>query len=538
MSRSMTRRRFMSQTLGVIGGTMVAGELLPLLAEAAQRKQILRVAVDKDFASLRPDIWAGDTNYMLKRLIYTTPLLWGVSKQSDGTLMYDENHFEMVLATSYTLSEDRQTIEFAIRPDAKFANGDPITAQTVKASYGWHLDNRGPGSGQLKVNGLPSADHIEVVDDHTVRLRLDRPVAWGLIGNALLISCSIVHVQEIMKHATTDDPFGTKWLETHTIESGPFMIDQWERGAMMSLVPNPHFFQPPALERIILQVVPDASTRRIVLERGDVDFATQIATKDIPDLQKVDGVKAISYPSTRGWWLGMTWRKAPFNDMHVRRAIAWAMPYETILQVVTHGLAERLRSCVPNNVSGYAEGLWPYETDMEKARAELAQSVAPNGFSVIMPVYAGDALDEETSVMIKEALAPLGINITLQKMPIGQKNSLLVQKQVDMAVYTWRPWVTDAGYFIYWNWLPESFSNYWSYRNAEAQDIGNEAITMVVGSSERNAKLRRFQEIVNGDVGLVPLFTQFDNVTMREHVQGYVYYPDMAHFLAKLHIST
>ena len=202
MSRSITRRRFISQTLGVIGGTMVAGELLPLLAEAAQRKQILRVAVDKDFASLRPDIWAGDTNYMLKRLIYTTPLLWGVSKQSDGTLMYDENHFEMVLATSYTLSEDRQTIEFAIRPDAKFANGDPITAQTVKASYGWHLDNRGPGSGQLKVNGLPSADHIEVVDDHTVRLRLDRPVAWGLIGNALLISCSIIHAQEIMKHGT------------------------------------------------------------------------------------------------------------------------------------------------------------------------------------------------------------------------------------------------------------------------------------------------------------------------------------------------
>src|SRR5688572_23468132 len=115
------------------------------------------------------------------------------------------------------------------------------------------------------------------------------------------------------------------------------MIDKWEHGTMMSLVPNPHFFRPPALERIILQVVPDASTRQIVLERGDVDFATQIATKDIPDLQKVDGVKAISYPSTRGWWLGMTWRKAPFNDMHVRRAIAWATSYETILKVVTHG---------------------------------------------------------------------------------------------------------------------------------------------------------------------------------------------------------
>jgi peptide/nickel transport system substrate-binding protein len=192
---------------------------------------------------------------------------------------------------------------------------------------------------------------------------------------------------------------------------------------------------------------------------------------------------------------------------------------------------------VPNNVSGYVDDLWPYETDMAKARAELAQSVAPSGFSVTMPVYAGDALDEETNVLIKETLAPLGIKVTLQKMPTAQKNSLLVQKQVDMAVYTWRPWVTDAGYFIYWNWLPDSFSNYWSYSNAEAQTLGNEAVTMAVGSPERQTKLRRFQEIVNADVGLIPLFTQFDNVTMRENVAGYVYYPDKAPLLSKLYLD-
>ena len=144
----------------------------------------------------------------------------------------------------------------------------------------------------------------------TVRLHLDRPVAWGLIGNALLSSSSIVHAREILKHATADDPYGTKWLETKTIESGPFIIENWQKGAMMSLVPNPHAFQPAKLERIILQIIPDASTRRIVLERGDIDFATQIATKDIPDLRKVSGVKVLSYPSARGWWLGMTWNKA------------------------------------------------------------------------------------------------------------------------------------------------------------------------------------------------------------------------------------
>ena len=120
----------------------------------------------------------------------------------------------------------------------------------------------------------------------------------------------------------------------------------------MSLVPNPHAFQPAKLERIILQIIPDASTRRIVLERGDIDFAVHIATKDIPDLRKVSGVKVfrIPVPGDGGW---NDLEQGPFNNIHFRRAMAWAMPYETLLQVVTQGLAERSRSCVPNNISGY-----------------------------------------------------------------------------------------------------------------------------------------------------------------------------------------
>jgi peptide/nickel transport system substrate-binding protein len=536
MPTEVTRRRFVCQTLGVLGGTMVAGELLPLLAAAAKRKQVLRVAVERDFESLRPDISAGFTNAMLKRLIYTTPLLWGTKQRADGALIYDLDTIEPLLVTAYKISEDRQLIEFALRPNAKFANGDPLDAPALKDSCAWLYANGGSGGNQLKVNGLPSAERIEVVDAVTVRLHLDRPVAWGVSGNALL-GTSIVHAKAILRHATADDPFGIKWLETKTVESGPFVIEHWQKGAMMSLVPNPHAFQPPRLERVILQVVPDASTRRIVLERGDVDFALHIATKDIPDLRKVSGIKVASYPCAWGWWLGMTWRKAPFNNIHFRRAVAWAIPYETLLQVVTQGLAERLRSGVPNHLNGYVGDFWPYETSLEKARQELAQAQVPDGFSITVPVSAGDLFDEESTVLIKESLDQLGIKLTLQKMPIGQKRSLMLQKQVDMAVYDWRPWIPDVGYFIYWHWLADSFWNCWGYVNPEAQALGNEAITMVDGSAERHAKLRRFQEIVNGDVGLVPLFSQFDTVTMRENVQGHVAYPDGLPVLSKLSLE-
>jgi len=122
-------------------------------------------------------------------------------------------------------------------------------------------------------------------------------------------------------------------------------------------------------------------------------------------------------------------------------------------------------------------------------------------------------------------------------MPIGQKRSLLVKRQVDMAVYDFRPWVPDIGYFIYWNWLPDSLSNFWGYVNSEAQALGNEAITMAADAPERQAKLRRFQEIINAEVGTIPLFTEFDNIVMRDNVQGYVSYPDGIAFLPKLYLE-
>ena len=147
-------------------------------------------------------------------------------------------------------------------------------------------------------------------------------------------------------------------------------------------------------------------------------------------------------------------------------------------------------------------------------------SQVPDGFTVTVPVSSGDLFDEEATVLIKESLAQLGIKLTIQKMPLGQKRTLMTKKQVDMAVYDLRPWVPDAGYFIYWNWLPESFRNCWGYVNPEAQTLGNEAITMAIGSPERQAKLRRFQEIVNGDIGLIPLFSEFENVVTRENVRA------------------
>jgi ABC-type transport system substrate-binding protein len=152
----------------VIGGALVTGDIWPMLAEAAKRKQVLRVAIERDIETLRPELSSGDTVNLLRRLIYTTPIRWGTKPPPDGSLTYDPDTIEGRLVIAHTISEDRQTIEFTLRPHAKFANGDGIDAQALKDSYAMHIANRGPGASQLKVSGLPSADRIEVVDDESV----------------------------------------------------------------------------------------------------------------------------------------------------------------------------------------------------------------------------------------------------------------------------------------------------------------------------------------------------------------------------------
>jgi hypothetical protein len=67
-----------------------------------------------------------------------------------------------------------------------------MDAQALKASYIMHITNAGSGASQLKVSGITSADRLEVVDDLTLRLHLDRPVAWGVISHALLNGGSVV----------------------------------------------------------------------------------------------------------------------------------------------------------------------------------------------------------------------------------------------------------------------------------------------------------------------------------------------------------
>ena len=112
----------------------------------------------------------------------------------------------------------------------------------------------------------------------------------------------------------------------------------------------------------------------------------------------------------------------------------------------------------------------------------------------------------------------------------------MTKKQVDMAVYDWRPWVPDAGYFIYWNWLPDSFTN-WNYAIPRRRRSVMRPLPWP--SARRNAR-RNCDDFRKSSMAIsawCPSLRNLNNLAMRQHVQGHVYYPDAIPVLAKLSLG-
>ena len=91
-------------------------------------------------------------------------------------------------------------------------------------------------------------------------------------------------------HATADDPWGNKWLFDHAVGTGPYLIESWVKGQTVTMVKNPDYWggwSGNHVEKIVLRLVKEASTRRLLLENGDVDLAEGIAFDDLDALSKV-----------------------------------------------------------------------------------------------------------------------------------------------------------------------------------------------------------------------------------------------------------
>lgn len=409
------------------------------------------------------------------------------------------------LAKSWEISSDSLTYTFHLEPEAKWHDGQPLTAEDVVYTAKEFLPNTSPRARDI----FGRCESITAVDAHTVVFKLKAPFGPFIgafdISNLPVMPKHIYAGTDVVKNPANLAPIG----------SGPFKFKEWVRGSHVHLVKNEHYFKPglPHLDAIIYRVVPDGASRALALESGTVQL-TQWTDLELFDAQRLSQAPNLTM-TTKGYeyfspifWLDMNNRTAPMNDKRFRQAVLHAIDRDFLLKSVMYGFGKVATGPVNSKTKFYEPDVKKYEFSQDKARAllddmglkagaggvrvKLRLTVAPYGE---MPVRACE--------YIRQSLGKVGIDITLVTTDTGGYAQALSNWDYDMNV-AWLYQFGDPALGVTRSYISTNirkilFSNTTGYSNPEVDRLAEEGVKETA-DEKRRAIYSQMQKIIVEDV--------------------------------------
>jgi peptide/nickel transport system substrate-binding protein len=524
----MDRRSFMSSTAA---GTVALGGLPGLAVAQSRPKDVLIVANEFGPNSLDiQTIGANRPSYGVSWLCYDRLITHGKRTLPDGRIMYDRNKLEPELAESWQIAPDRSSVTFKLRKNAKFHDGTPVTAKDVKWSFDRAVSVGGFATFQMGAGSLEKPEQFEVVDDHTFRIKLLRADKLTMNNIAVPVPC-IYNSELVKKNATPQDPWGLNWTRNNVAGGGAYRVEAFRPGQEIIYVRNDDWKSGPLpkIRRVVQREVPNAGNRRALLVKGDIDMTFDMPPKDFSEMagDGASGVKVASMPVENAmFYVGMNTVRPPFDNVKVRQAVAWALPYDQIQQQALHGRGIKLYGGPAGPVKSTA---WPqptwYRTDIARAKALMAEAGVPNGFETTLSMDLGGAtVGEPTAILIQESLAQIGIKTSINKIPGATWRAALLKKDMPLIINRFGGWLDFPEYFFYWCYHGQNaVFNTMSYQNPKLDRIITNA-RFAESKPIYDGAVRDMIQIAYDEVPRIPLFQPSQDVAMQANVQGYMYW--------------
>ncbi|MAS42989.1 MAG: ABC transporter substrate-binding protein [Rhodobacteraceae bacterium] len=525
MDITPSRRGFLK--LGASGAVIAASQVPFLKYAQAAGEETVVVVMGQTINSL--DLHRTGTNrpsYQVAVNCYDRLVSFGTKEMPDGSLSYDYSVIEPELAESWTVSDDGTVYTFKIKPEARFQDGSKVTAHDVKWSFDRAVSVGGFPTVQMKAGGLERPDQFAALDDETFTVTLDEASKLALPDLAVPVPF-ILNSAVARANATEADPWAMEYVHKNTIGSGAFKVVRWDPGQQLVYERNDDWTggPPPGARRVVLREVPSQSTRRALIERGDVQLSYNIPNKDAAELDAMDDVAVYSTPIENAIYVvSLNYDFEPFQDPDVRKAVAYAIPYEQIFKTAAYGRGVPMWG--GKGVDGPA---WPqpspYEFDLEKAKAHLEKSGFANGFEVPFSIDLSQAdWMEPTALLIQENLAKLGITSEIDKIPgANWRTASLVEKRLPLALETFGGWLNYPCYYFFWAYLDGHLFNSSNYKNDEIEALVAKTLKMPVDNPEYAPAVQRMFEIAFEDLPRIPLWQPALNVASNG-AEGYEYW--------------
>ncbi|XDA97304.1 ABC transporter substrate-binding protein [Sulfitobacter sp. LCG007] len=292
-----------------------------------------------------------------------------------------------VIAEKWEVSEDGKTFTFTIRPDMKFASGNPITAEDAVFSLTRAVKlDKSPAFilTQFGFDAENVDDKIRQTGDMTFEFEMDQAYAPTLVLYCLTATVGFIVDKQLVMENETDGDFGYNWLKTNYAGSGGFTIREWRANEVVVLERNDNYSgDAPPMMRSIYRHIPEGATQRLLLEQGDIDIARNLGAEEIvalsdnPDVKILDGVKGSIY------YMGLNQKNENLSKPEVREAMKYLVDYDAIADTIMKGKVQVHQAFLPKGFLGALEDT-PFSLDVEKAKELLAEAGVPDGFSVTM----------------------------------------------------------------------------------------------------------------------------------------------------------
>lgn len=352
-------------------------------------------------------------------------------------LRYDpfEDTFTPLLATDYEVSEDGTTWTFYLREGVRFHTGGTMDAEAVKYSIDRTMD-LGKGASFI----WAPVTEVEVVDTYTVRFHLDYAAPLDLIASAAYAA-----------YIFDPDYSDHEWfLQGNTSGTGPYKVESHIGAEEVLLTRFEDYWggwEAPYYDKVLVQWVEEPSTRRMMLETGVADYTNILPVTDVEALRGVPSVEIVETPSFQNLLALFNTAKSegnPIADPLVRKALAYTIPYDSVVEDVLGGYGEKARGVIPFGLWGHSDRVAQYTTSLETARALLAEAgYADGGFSLLLTYTSGNEDQRRMAELWRSELAKLNVSLEIRGLPwdaqIATGHAENPDDRQDVLLFYWWP---------------------------------------------------------------------------------------------------
>lgn len=442
-----------------------------------------------------------------------------------------DGDLEPMLATDWETSDNGLVWTFNLRKGVKFHNGDELTAEDVAFSMQRMLD-MGEGYAYLFTDVVKEA---KATDTYQVQFTLKKSFGPFL---STLVRLYVLNKDQVManidKNGTYGDKgdYGKNWLLTHDAGSGPYMVAELKMQEYLYAKKFPEYWggweagSPDAFKII---GTTSTATIRTMMNRKELEITDQWQTKEaLEALDKIDGVDISAIASGTILNLMFNTKKAPLDDIHVRKALTYAFDYDTVVDKLFPG-STKANGPVSKYVPGSNKDLPVYEQNMEKAKEELAKSKYVGQFDKypIEIAWIAEVPDEEKiALLFQSNAAELGLKVDVVKVPwLTFVDQVSTQENTPHASTVFvTPHYNEAGSILEARYHSKSTGT-WEQAEWLLNKEIDAAIEDATSTVDTEARMKKYRDIQAKIVDMAPTIYCFDQAEKRAYQAGYVYWP-------------